>query len=326
MTRREFISLLGGAAALRPIAARAQSPAMPVIGFLDGRSPDALVDRLRMFRQGLKDASYIEGENVAIVYRWAEGHVDRLPALAAELASKNVGVIAAANNASALAAKAATATIPIVFAVGEDPVSLGLITSLAGPGGNATGATFLAGELVAKRLELLRELVPAATRVAVLVNPTNPNAQSALREVEPAARSLGLQIQVLNASTNREVDAAFATLVREQPDVLFVSPDGFFNSRRVQLVNLTSRHAIPAIYASRETAEVGGLMSYGTSIAAAYRQAGVYTGRILNGARPADLPVVQASKFELVINAGTARMLNLTIPSSLLATADEVIE
>jgi putative ABC transport system substrate-binding protein len=225
-----------------------------------------------MFRQGLKDASYIEGENVAIVYRGAEGHVDRLPALAAELASKNVGVIAAANNASALAAKAATATIPIVFAVGEDPVSLGLITSLAGPGGNATGATFLAGELVAKRLELLRELVPAATRVAVLVNPTNPNAQSALREVEPAARSLGLQIQVLNASTNREVDAAFATLVREQPDVLFVSPDGFFNSRRVQLVNLTSRHAIPAIYASRETAEVGGLMSYGTSIAAAYRQ------------------------------------------------------
>ena len=295
---------------------------MPVIGFLDRRSPDAMADRLRAFRQGLKDTGYVEGENVAIEYRWAENQLDRLPVLAAELVRRPVAVIVASGGPlSALAAKAATTTIPIVFLAAEDPVRLGLVASLARPGGNLTGINFFSAELAAKRLELLRELVPAATRVAVLVNPANAtNAESTLRDVEPAARAMGLQIQVFNASTSREIDAAFATFVRERPDALFVGGDAFFDSRRVQLVQLATHHQIPATYSGREYAEVGGLMSYGSDITDAYRQVGVYTGRILKGTKPADLPVVQSTKFEFVINAQTARMLGLTVPSTLLAT------
>jgi putative ABC transport system substrate-binding protein len=327
MRRRQFITLFGGAAAAWPLAARAQQPAIPVIGFLNPTSPDASADRLRGFRQGLKDSGYVEGENVTTVYRWAENQFDRLPALATELVRRRVAVIATIGNASATAASAATTTIPIVFLATEDPVKLGLVASLARPSGNATGINFYSGELTAKRLELLRELVPAAARVAVLVNPANAaTTETTLRDVAPAASAMGLQIQVLNASTSREINAAFATFVRERPDALFVGLDPFLNSRRAQLVNLTSRHALPATFSNRDIAEIGGLMSYGTNIADAFRQVGVYTGRILKGAKPADLPVVQASKIELVINAETARMLGLTVPPSLLATADEVIE
>jgi putative ABC transport system substrate-binding protein len=328
MRRREFIGLLGGAAAAWPLAAHAQQPAMPVVGFLDSRPPDGMTERVRAFRQGLKDTGIVEGETVMVEYRWAENQIDRLPALAADLVHRRVAVIAVPGGpASALAAKAATSTIPIVFVVNEDPVRLGLVASLARPGGNATGINILTGELVAKRLELLRELVPGAARVAVLVNPTDAtNAERTLRDVEPAARAIGLQIQVLNASTGREIDAVFATFVRERPDALFVGTDALFTSRRVQLANLASRHAVPATYSTREIVEVGGLMSYGSNIQDAWRQAGIYTGRILKGVKPADLPVLQASKFELVINAQTARMLDLAVPSMLLATADEVIE
>ena len=327
MRRRQFITLLGGAAVSWPLAARAQQPTMPVTGFLHPTSLDAYADRLRPFREGLKDAGFIEGENVAIEYRWAENQTDRLPALAAELARRQVAVIAAPGPPAALAAKAATTTIPIVFLMNEDPVRLGLVASLARPGGNLTGVNLFSGELVAKRLELLREFVPAATRVAVLVNPANAaNAETTLRDVEVAARALGLQIQALNASTSREIDAAFATFVRQQPDALFVGPDPFFSPRRVQLAILAARHAVPASASSREFPEAGGLMSYGPNVADTYRQVGVYTGRILKGAKPADLPVVQASKFGLVINAHTARALGLIVPPTLLAGADEVIE
>ena len=327
MKRREFIALLGGAAAW-PLAVRAQQPAMPVIGFLDLRPPDALTDRLRGFRQGLKDTGYVEGENVAIEYRWAENQFDRLPAQAAELVRRQVAVIVTSGGLTVtFAAKAATTTVPIVFSAGEDPVRLGLVASLARPGSNMTGINFFTGELAAKRLELLRELVPGAILVAVLVNPANaPTTETTLRDVEPAARALGLQIQIFNASTSREIDAAFATLVRERPDTLFVGNDAFFNARRVQLALLAGRHGVPAIYSDREYAEAGGLMTYGSNIVDVYRQVGVYAGRILKGAKPADLPVVQSSKFELVINAQTARMLGLTVPDKLLVAADEVIE
>jgi putative tryptophan/tyrosine transport system substrate-binding protein len=327
MERREFITLLGGTVASWPLAARAQQPSMPVIGFLHPTSLDAYADRLRPFREGLKDAGFIEGENVAIEYRWAENQMDRLPALAAELARRQVAVIAAPGPPAALAAKAATTTIPIVFLMNEDPVRLGLVASLARPGGNLTGINIFSAEFAAKRLDLLRELVPGAARVGVLVNPVNATTtESTLRDVEPAARAIGLQIQVLNARTSREIDAAFATFVRERSDAVFVGADSFFVSRRVQLTNLAVRHAVPAIYSARDFAEVGGLMSYGASLTDASRQMGVYTGRILKGAKPADLPVVQSSKFELVINHQTARMLGVEIPPMLLARADEVIE
>ena len=328
MKRREFITLVGGVAVTWPLAARAQQPAMPVVGFLDLTSPQTSVDQLRAFRQGLKDTGYIEGENVTIEQRWAEGRFDRLPALAAELVRRRVAVIATSGgSAAAFAAKAATATIPIVFMAGEDPVKLGLVASLARPGGNLTGVNLVISELTAKRLGLLHELVPRASRVAVLVNPANTaNAETTLRDVEPAARDMGLQIQILKASTSGEIEAAFANFVRERPDALFVGNDAFLTSRRVQLVHLATRHAVPATYALRDFAEVGGLMSYGVNITDALRQLGVYAGRILKDAKPADLPVVQASKFELVINAVTARMLGLTVPPTLLARADEVIE
>jgi putative ABC transport system substrate-binding protein len=327
MNRRAFITLLGGAAAW-PLAAQAQQQAMPVIGYFEHRSAETTADRLRGFRQGLKETGYVEGENVAIAYRWGEHQFDRLPELAAELVRRQVAVIAASGSVAAvLAAKAATTTIPIVFSVPEDPVRLGLVASLARPGGNATGINFFSGELTAKRLELLRELVPAATRVAVLVNPANAaNTETTLRDVQAAARTMGLQIQILNASTSREIDAAFATFGRERPDALFVGQDGFFNGRRLQLANMAARHAVPMTSGSRDIAEVGGLMSYGGNITDTLRQMGVYTGRILKGAKPADLPVVQVTKFELVINAQTARMLGLTVPDKLLVAADEVIE
>jgi putative ABC transport system substrate-binding protein len=326
MKRRAFISLLGGAAAAWPLAARAQQ-AMPVIGFLHASSPDAYADRLRVFRQGLKDEGFVEGENVAIEYRWADNQLDRLPELAADLVRRGVAVIVAPATGMARAAKAATSAIPIVFIVGEDPVRLGLVANLARPGGNLTGTNFLVVELAAKRLELLRELVPGAVRVAVLVNPTDAAvADATVREVEAAARAMGLQIQVLNASTNHEIDAAFASFARERPDALFVGSGPFWIDRRVQLALLAVLHRVPAAYQGRDIVEVGGLMSYGASLRDAYRQVGVYTGRILKGAKPSDLPVVQSSKFELAINASTARMLGLTVPPTLLARADEVIE
>jgi putative ABC transport system substrate-binding protein len=328
LKRRDFITLLGGAAAAWPIAARAQQAAMPVIGFLHPASPDRFADRLRGFRQGLKDAGYVEGENVAIEYRWADNQFDRLPALAAELVRRQVSVIAALGGpVPALAAKAATAIIPVVFLVAEDPVKLGLVASLARPSGNLTGINFFNAELGAKRLELLRTLVPGAARVAILVNPANAQTtETTLRDLEPAGRAMGLQLQVLNASSSRDIDKAFEALARDRPDAVFVSLDTSFADRRVQLVHLASRHAIPATYALRDFVEAGGLISYGTNFVDAYRQAGAYTGRILKGAKPADLPVVQSSKFELVINHQTARILGLTVPQSLLVAADEVIE
>jgi putative tryptophan/tyrosine transport system substrate-binding protein len=324
--RRAFITLVGGGAAW-PLAAQAQ-PSMPVIGFLDPTSPEARTDRLRAFRQGLKETDYVEGENVAIEYRWAENQIDRLPALADDLVRRRVAVIVAIGNTNvALAAKAATTTIPIVFGVGEDPVRFGLVASLARPGGHLTGVNFFNAELSEKRLELLRMLTPDAVRIAVLVNPENPTSrETTSRDAQAAARSMGLQIHLLDASTSGEINAAFASFAQQRPDALFVAGDPLFSSRRVQLVHLATRYAIPAIFPNRESVEIGGLMSYGSNIRDAYRLAGTYAGRILKGAKPADLPVVQAPKFELVINAETARMLGLTVPPTLLATADEVIE
>jgi len=327
MKRREFIAVLGGAAVAWPVSAHAQQPAMPVIGVLDARSPGTTENPLRAFREGLKDTGYIVGENVALEYRWAEDQIDRLPALTADLVQRRATVIFAISPTAALAAKAAIATIPIVFIVNEDPVRLGLVASLARPGGNLTGINILTAEVTATRLDLLRELMPSATRVSVLVNPVNAtNTDTTLREMAAAARTTGLQVKVLNASTSREIEAAFATLLHERPDALFVGAEPYFYGRRVQLVVLAASHRLPAIYSQRDFVEAGGLMSYGTNIADAFRQIGVYAGRILKGTKPADLPVVQASKFELVINLPTARVLGLEVPPMLLARADEVIE
>jgi len=324
--RRELLAALGGAAAAWPLAARAQQPAMPVIGFLDSRVPDAITDRLRGFRQGLKDTGYVEGENVAIVYRFAENQYDRLPALAAELVSRHVAVIATVSPPTTFAAQAATKTIPVVFIVGEDPVRLSLVTSLSRPGGNMTGINVLNAEVTGKRLELLREFVPRLVRIAVLVNPADQQTETQLEGVNAAAGAMGLQIQVFNADTSAEIDAAFATMGRERPDAVLVGATAFLNGRRVQLAHLATFHRLPAIYALRDYAEAGGLMSYGSNVVDAFRQIGLYTGRILKGTKPADLPVVQANKFELVINAQTAKMLGLTVPDKLLVAADEVIE
>jgi ABC-type uncharacterized transport system substrate-binding protein len=326
LKRRKFITLIGGAAATRPFAARAQQPALPVIGFLHPGSRDANADRLRGFYRGLREVGYVEGENVAIVYRFADSQPDRLPELAADLVRRRVAVIATTTGRAPLAAQAATTTIPIVFAVNEDPVNLGLVASLARPGGNLTGVNFLNAELTAKRLQLLRELTPAAARVAVLMNPSNPAADSTLRELEAAGRAMGLQIQTFNATNGREIDAAFPTLVRDRADALFVAGDALFTTRRVQFATLTAHYAIPAAFSSREYAQAGGLMSYGSNLADTFRQVGIYTGRILKGDKPADLPVVQSTKFELAINVHTAGLLGLTVPPSLLAIADEVIE
>jgi putative ABC transport system substrate-binding protein len=327
--RREVIALLGGAAAATwPLAARAQQLAMPVIGFLHSASAGPNVLILAAFQRGLSEVGFIDGQNMRIEDHWAENQYDRLPELAAELVRRQVAVIATAGStASTLAAKAATSAIPIVFNVGEDPVKLGLVASLARPGGNATGITLFTTEVVAKRLGLLHELVPGATRVAVLVNPTDATrTESTVRDVGMAARASGLQINVLNAGTIGEIDAAFATIMRNRDDAVFVGPEPFFFSRRVQLAILAARHASPATYAARAYAEAGGLMSYGTDTGDLYRQHGVYVGRVLKGTKPADLPVVQPTKFELVINLHTARTLGLEVPPTLLARADEVIE
>ena len=326
MKRREVLTLIGGTATW-PLAARAQQPAMPVIGFLNSTSPDTIADRLRAFRRGLQEHGYVEGRNVAIEFRWPDGQID-LAAAAAELVSRKVAVIVTTGGTQpAVAAKAATATIPIIFGVGDDPVGLGLVSSLARPGGNATGINFFLGELTAKRLELLRELVPAATRVALLVNQANAKrADTTVREVQEAAHDKALHIKVFTASAIAEVQTAFENIARERPDALFVGSDPFYTVRRVQLATLAARHGIPASFASRDNVEVGGLMSYGTNINDAFVQVGIYTGRILQGEKPADLPVMQSTKFELVINLSTAKAVGLAIPPSLLAVADEVIE
>jgi len=326
--RRDFITLLGGAAAAWPLAVQAQQPAMPIVGLVGPRSPEESTRLGAAFRKALNETGYIEAQNVMVEYHWLEGKYDRLPALMADLVRRRVAVIATpAFTAAAPVVKAATTTIPIVFGVAEDPVKLGLVASFARPGGNATGINFLASEVAAKRLGLLHDLVPKAVRIAVLINPANaPTAETTLRETSEAAHGLGLQIQILNASTSREIEAAFATLVRERPDALFIAPDGFFTSRRVQFATLAAHHRVPAAYFSREFVEVGGLMSYGSDISDVYRQVGVYTGQILKGAKPADLPVVQSTKFEFVINMQTAKALGLEVPPQLLASADEVIE
>jgi putative tryptophan/tyrosine transport system substrate-binding protein len=325
--RREFISLLGGAAMAWPLAARAQQAGTPIVGFVISRSAEAAVRHAAAFRKGLNETGTVEGQNVMVEYHWLEGQYDRLPSLMADFVRRRVAVIATSFTAGALAAKAATTTIPIVFGVAEDPVKLGLVAGLARPGGNATGINFFVGEVVAKRLGLLHQLVPKAVRVAVLVNPANaPTAETMLREIPEAARVLGLQIQVLNASTSREIEVAFATLVRDRADALLVAPDGLFSSRRVQLATLAASHRIPAAYSNRDYAEVGGLTSYGIDLLDMYRQVGVYTGQILKGAKPTDLPVVQSTRFEFVINLSTAKAIGIEVPPSLLATADEVIE
>jgi putative tryptophan/tyrosine transport system substrate-binding protein len=326
--RREFITLLGGAAAAWPLVARAQQPELPVVGVIDGGSADASARWVIRFRKGLNETGYVEGKNVTVEYHWLEGQYDHLPALMADLVRRRVAVIATpASPPAALAAKAATATIPIVFGVGDDPVKLGLVASLARPGGNATGINFFQQEVVAKRLRLLHDLVPKAVRVAVLVNPGNALiAESTLRDVQQAAPTLGLQIQTLKASTIGEIDAAFATLAREHPDALFVAPDVFFASRRVQFATLAARDRIPAAYTNPDYIAAGGLMSYGTDVADTYHQVAVYTGSILKGAKPADLPVLQSTKFVFAINLQTARALGIEVPPGLLAIADEVIE
>jgi ABC-type uncharacterized transport system substrate-binding protein len=327
MNRRAFIALVGGGAAWS-LGARAQQPAMPVVGFLGAGSPDTYVLYLAAFRRGLGESGFVEGQNVAIEYRWAEGQYDRMAELATDLVRRQVAVIAVPGSPpGARAAKAATSTIPIVFSVGDDPVRAGLVASISRPEGNATGINFFTGEVVAKRLALLHELVPGVNRIAVFINPSDPSRAELLRgEVQVAARDIGLQVQILNPSTPSEIDAAFAAVVREQAAALLVGPDAFYNTRRVQLTTMAAHHSIPTAFAVREYVDAGGLMSYGTSLADMYRQVAVYTGRILRGAKPAELPILQSVKFELVINLQTARMLRLEVPPSLLARADEVIE
>ncbi|MEA2979677.1 MAG: hypothetical protein QOF09_1500 [Alphaproteobacteria bacterium] len=328
MKRRRFIGLIGGAAAAWPLAARTQQQAMPVVGFVSTGSADGSAARATAFRKGLSESGYVEGQNVTVEYHWLEGRNDRLPALMAELIRRPVAVIATpASTVATLAAKAATATIPIVFAVAEDPVRLGLVANLARPGGNATGVNTFSQETIGKRLRLLHDLVPKAIRFAVLVDPGNPSsAQATLREMGETAPIMGLQIQILSATTVGEIDAAFAKLARERPDALFVAPDAFFNSRGVQFATLAARERIPAAYSNRETVAAGGLMSYGADFPDMARQVGVYTGNILKGTKPADLPVVQSTKFQFVINLQTARTLGIEVPSGVLSIADEVIE
>jgi putative tryptophan/tyrosine transport system substrate-binding protein len=325
MRRREFITLIGGAG-VWSLAARAQQPAMPVIGFLGAVSPDGYSERVRGFRQGLKDTGYVEGENVAIEYRWAENQLDRLPALAADLVRRQVAVIATASNMAALAVKATTTTIPIVFLVASDPVALGLVASLNRPGSNATGVNTQLVELVTKQLGLLHELAPQAGRYVALVNPNTAYAEVEVKDLQANASALGLPIEILRAGTGREIDAAFANLVQKSGGALLVGVDPLFLSRRAQIVTLAARHAIPAIYSTRDFAEAGGLMSYGPNLAYLYQQTGTYVGRVLKGEKPALLPVVQPTKFELVVNLNTARAIDIAIPDTLLALADEVIE
>jgi putative tryptophan/tyrosine transport system substrate-binding protein len=331
MRRRDFITLSGGAAAaalLRPSAAHAQQPTLPVVGILNPGASEASTRNVTAFRKGLNETGYVEGQNVTVEYHWLEGKYDRLPALLADLIREHVAIIAAPGfQAAALAAKAATATIPIVFGVGDDPVQLGLVASLARPGGNATGINSFAQEVGGKRLRLLHELVPKAVRVAILLNPANASAaETTMRDLKEATPILGMQIQILNASTIGEIDTAFASLEHERPDALFVAPDGFFASRGVQFATLATSHRIPATYSNRDIVAAGGLMSYGTDIADMYRQAGIYIGNILKGAKPADLPVLQSTKFDFAINLQTARVLGIDVPPGLLSIADEVIE
>lgn len=326
MRRREFLATFGGTVVAWPLAAHAQQLGLPEIGLLNSASPGAFEDRLRAFRDGLRENGYIEGTNLSVLYRWSEGQNDRLTAMATELAGRRVAVIAALGEAATYAAKTATSTIPIVFNVDDDPVKLGLVTNIARPNGNLTGTNFFVAELTAKRLALLRQLLPTASRLALLVNPTYPVSQSTVRDVSAAAPGMGFQFRIFEASTGQQIDTAFMAIARERLDALFVGGDPFYTSRREQFVRLTLQHAIPATFATREFPQAGGLMSYGAKIADAWRQVGAYTGRILKGAKPSDLPIVQPTKFDFVINLKTAKALGLEVPPTLLATADEVIE